>query len=60
MVKENIYEGEWLDGKRSGQGKMIYVNGDVYEGLFKDDKKNGQGKYIWANGQYMRVNGKKI
>ena len=37
------YEGDWIDGKLSGQGKYIFADGDVYEGGYVDSKKNGQG-----------------
>ena len=40
------YEGDWVNGKRDGKGKMIYANGDAYEG----DWVNGKGKMIYANG----------
>ena len=46
----SVYEGEWRDGKRTGQGKSTWPDGDVYEGGFKDDKRHGQGKYTYANG----------
>ena len=46
----DIYEGELVNGKRNGKGKMEYTNGDIYEGLFKDDLKAGKGKMIYANG----------
>ena len=46
----DIYEGELVNGKKNGKGKMEYTNGDVYEGLFKDDLKIGKGKMIYANG----------
>ena len=28
------YTGEMKDGKRNGQGKYTYQNGDVYEGMW--------------------------
>jgi len=34
----NVYEGEWKNDKRNGQGKIIYKNCDIYEGEWKDDK----------------------
>ena len=32
------YTGSYVDGKRSGVGKMTFPNGDVYEGEWKDNK----------------------
>jgi hypothetical protein len=46
-----VYEGEWKDDKRNGQGKWVHPSGQVYEGEWKDDKQNGQGKWVWPNGQ---------
>ena len=28
------YSGEWLNGKKHGQGKLTYANGHRYEGEF--------------------------
>ncbi|MBQ9717761.1 MAG: hypothetical protein IJV76_07185 [Clostridia bacterium] len=33
----NVYEGELLQEKRHGYGKMIYTEGGVYEGEWKDN-----------------------
>ena len=53
------YEGEWIDGKRHGQGKLLISNNwDAptrriiahYEGDFKNDKYDGQGKMFYADG----------
>lgn len=46
----DVYIGEWLDGKKDGQGKMTYSNGDVYDGEWKDDKINGKGKITYSDG----------
>ena len=48
MVYKNnkIYEGDWVNDKRDGNGKMIYANGDSYEGDWLNDKRDGKGKYI--------------
>ena len=35
----DIYEGNWENNTKSGQGKMTYKNGDIYEGEWKDGKK---------------------
>ena len=41
------YHGYWKDGKRSGEGVMIYENEDVYSGQWKEGKKDGNGTYIF-------------
>lgn len=46
----SLYQGQWKDHKKHGQGRLIYANGDCYQGEFKADKKDGQGKYTFANG----------
>lgn len=46
---ENIYIGEWLNGKRDGHGKHIWNNGDVYSGEWKDDMQHGWGKSNWVD-----------
>jgi hypothetical protein len=40
-----IYDGDWIDDKRTGKGKYTWANGDFYEGDFKDDKQTGKGKF---------------
>ena len=35
------YTGDLKDGKRDGNGKYIYQNGDTYEGMWALDKKEG-------------------
>ncbi len=43
--KEGHYEGNIKSGKRHGNGKIKYSNGDIYEGNWIDDKKEGKGVY---------------
>ena len=31
----DVYEGQLLNGKRSGQGIMKFANGDTYDGMWK-------------------------
>jgi hypothetical protein len=40
-----IFEGEWSDGKKNGQGKMYYANNTLYEGNWINDSKQDNGKY---------------
>lgn len=59
--KYAIYTGNFVNGKRSGQGKMVYNDPEhvlewlgetegEYNGLWKDDQRHGQGLMIWPNG----------
>jgi len=46
----NIYEGQLLNGKRSGNGKMYFENGDIYTGMWKSDQMcDHEGEYIFSN-----------
>jgi len=45
------YEGDYVFGKRTGQGKMIWSNGDTYEGGFVEGQFDGEGKFIAKNGE---------
>ena len=40
------YEGSFLKGKRSGQGKMLYPTGDSLDGHWDDDVPHGKGKFV--------------
>ncbi len=55
----DVYEGEFKDGRRSGQGKMEYKNiagtagipeTAVYEGAWKRNMREGQGEMTWSDG----------
>ena len=50
MANGDKYVGEYMDGKRNGQGTYTYPDGAKYVGEFKDSKRNGQGTYTFANG----------
>ena len=41
-----IYEGIFVNGKRSGYGRMIFWNGSYFEGTFKDNLYDGFGKQV--------------
>jgi hypothetical protein len=43
------YEGEWKDGKRSGQGVFTSPDGKRYEGEWKGDRMSGQGVHTWPD-----------
>ena len=47
----DFYEGIFVDGKKEGNGTMIYKNGTRYEGAFKANKHNGFGKLIQLDGE---------
>jgi hypothetical protein len=45
-----VYEGEWKDGKKHGQGKIDFASGDKYTGDWVNDVITGQGVYNSADG----------
>lgn len=47
----DIYEGDFVDGLRHGQGTYTAKNGDVYVGQFAKGGYNGKGRYRFANSQ---------
>lgn len=49
------FEGNFVQGKLQGNGKMTASGGDRYEGEYKDGKREGSGVYTSANGD--RFNG---
>jgi len=54
QFENGLYKGIITNGKKSGKGKMIYLNGDIYEGEWKDDKRSGNGKLRFENGDVYK------
>ena len=53
IIKTNklIFEGEYLNGKRNGQGKEYYDNGNIkFKGEYLNGKRNFKGKEYYDNG----------
>lgn len=46
----DVYEGEWVNGVRSGWGKQVWVDSACYEGIWVDGKAHGRGVYKYPNG----------
>lgn len=46
----DVYEGEYENDKKNGQGMYRWSDGNVYNGEWKDDNRNGQGMYTWTDG----------
>lgn len=46
----DFYEGDFLNRKRHGQGKMVYNSGGIYEGKWVKDDRNGLGKMTYPDG----------
>ena len=46
-----MYEGEWDDNRKNGQGTLKWEDGSrKYVGNFKDDMRHGYGVYSWEHG----------
>ena len=45
------YIGDFVDGKRHGNGRMEYQNGDVYVGGYNMGKRHGEGTMTYADGR---------
>jgi hypothetical protein len=45
-----FYEGEWINGKRDGYGRLRWNDGSLYTGYFLNDKACGFGKLLHADG----------
>jgi hypothetical protein len=48
----NTYYGNFLNGKRNGDGTFLYANGTKYEGEWANDLKNGWGKFTYKDGTF--------
>jgi hypothetical protein len=44
-----VFKGQFLNGKKNGNGLIKTSNGNIYEGQFVDGVKNGRGKYFEAS-----------
>lgn len=60
-----VYEGEWVNGRPSGQGEMKYADGGVYKGEWVDGCWQGDGRLTNIDGtvtegqfQYAYANGR--
>ena len=47
--ENDVYEGYFKLGSRSGKGTYTYANGNKYEGEYLSGFMNGQGKFTFAN-----------
>jgi hypothetical protein len=49
----NIYTGGFLEGRRSGYGRMTYVDGSLYTGGWDNGRKNGRGIHLDHDGNVL-------
>lgn len=50
MSFDGVYEGNFSDGKKDGQGQISWLNGSSYIGEWKNNLFNGKGTYICYSG----------
>lgn len=50
------YEGEWLDGKMHGSGRLLTNNGSVITGTWNHDVLNDHGRYVSPLGEIYEGN----
>ena len=43
------YNGEWINGVKNGNGKMLFTNGDVYNGQWDNDYISGLGRLTYSS-----------
>jgi hypothetical protein len=49
---EIMYEGDWVEGMKSGNGTFYYPDGNIYTGEFQNNDLNGRGKFTLAAGDW--------
>ena len=49
FTNNDVFVGNWINGVRIGNGKMIYSNGDNYEGNWNYNIREGKGKINYIN-----------
>ncbi|KAG8342159.1 putative MORN repeat [Trypanosoma vivax] len=52
------YHGDYVCGKRVGQGMMKNKDGSIYKGEFLENKRDGQGMFFYINGDIFSGNWK--
>lgn len=55
-----MYEGDYVRGKRTGDGIFTFANGDRYTGHFTEGDKDGHGVLCWKMVMSIMVIGKLI
>lgn len=45
-----VYEGQYVEGKKCGKGKLTYPDKSVYDGEWAEDVQEGQGTFVYASG----------
>lgn len=51
---KGVYNGNWIEGKRTGKGTQKYKGGGEYVGKWEEDQRDGEGEMLYANGARYR------
>jgi len=46
LIKDSVYDGEFIDDKKNGFGTEKYNDGSIYKGEFKDGVREGKGNLV--------------
>ena len=46
----DMFRGEWVQDRATGNGILMYANNNRYEGSWLDDRRHGQGAFYHADG----------
>ena len=49
-----VYDGDFVAGKRHGDGRFRSVNGIIYKGEWFDDLQHGSGSLLYPDGRMMK------
>lgn len=58
-INGSVYEGDFANGLKEGNGMLTFPDGSRYWGEFSMDLFNGQGEFIWNDGNYYKGSFKK-
>lgn len=45
-----MYEGDYENDKKHGQGVFTWASGNIYKGDFVEDQRMGNGQMLWTDG----------
>jgi hypothetical protein len=45
-----MYDGQWVNDKKSGYGECTFENSDCYAGQWLDNVPHGEGVFTWQSG----------
>ena len=52
VQERKVFEGQWVNGKRTGPGKLSWQNGEEFTGEFQENLQTGQGEHKFPSGHY--------